>query len=268
MAEFWRDDAFPHLESRRACRTVSCYKPHSHDAVSIGAVDEGRSVFTGASDGPVQLTAKSLVVIPAHRVHACNPVEGRWSYQMLHVDQAWLAERVPEFGTESGRAPRPARVIDEPARYAAFCRLNDLLFSDADLREKEELLVTVLGDLASAPAHIVRSAEVRAADLTLVAPIVEHLRTSNMRVSLGDLARDTGLSRFQLVRRFREVTGLPPIAWQINERVIRARHRLRGGSGLAELADDLGFADQSHFHRVFKQHTGVTPGEYRARATH
>ncbi|MFQ6227725.1 helix-turn-helix domain-containing protein [Nocardia sp. NPDC002869] len=64
-----------------------------------------------------------------------------------------------------------------------------------------------------------------------------------MQVSLGDLVQDTGLSRFQLVRRFRDVTGLPPLAWQINERIIRARSRLRAGCGLAEVSNDLGFAD-------------------------
>ncbi|MFQ6227726.1 AraC family ligand binding domain-containing protein [Nocardia sp. NPDC002869] len=149
-AEFWRSDALPFLESRRACPTVSCYKPHSHDAVSIGAVDEGRSVFTGAPEGPVQLTAKNLVVIPAYRVHACNPVEGRWSYQMLHVDEAWLAGSLPELGVG---ADRPVRVIDEPGRYAAFCHLNEVLFSAVDLREKKELLVTVLDEILTAPAQ-------------------------------------------------------------------------------------------------------------------
>ncbi|MEV0110141.1 AraC family transcriptional regulator [Nocardia sp. NPDC050799] len=264
QAEFWRSDALPFLESRRACRTVSCYKPHSHDAMSIGAVDEGRSVFTGAPEGPVQLTAKSLVVIPAYRVHACNPVEGRWSYQMLHVDEAWLAGSLPELGMG---ADRPVRVIDEPGRYAAFCHLNEVLFADVDLREKEELLVTVLGEILTAPAHILAGTGVGAADLAIVAPILEHLRTSNMQVSLGDLVRDTGLSRFQLVRRFRDITGLPPIAWQINERIIRARSRLRAGYDLAEVSNDLGFADQSHFHRIFRSRTGVTPGAYRAGTT-
>ncbi|MGW5385094.1 AraC family transcriptional regulator [Nocardia sp. NPDC003963] len=266
-AEFWRDDALPFLESRRACRTVSCYKPHSHDSVSIGAVDEGRSVFTGAPGGPVQLTAGSVVVIPAHRVHACNPVDGRWSYQMLHVDEAWLTESLPELGIGADRTARPVRIIDEPGRYTAFCHLNEVLFADADLREKEELLVTVLDEILTAPARIVAGPKTRASDSTVVAPILEHLRTSNMQVSLGDLVLGTGLSRFQLVRRFRAVTGLPPIAWQINERIIRARSRLRAGCGPAEVAGDLGFADQSHFHRIFKLRTGVTPGEYRAGTT-
>jgi AraC-like DNA-binding protein len=32
---------------------------------------------------------------------------------------------------------------------------------------------------------------------------------------------------------------------------------------LAEIANDLGFADQSHFIRHFRELTGVTPARYR-----
>jgi AraC-like DNA-binding protein len=32
---------------------------------------------------------------------------------------------------------------------------------------------------------------------------------------------------------------------------------------LARIAYEAGFADQSHFTRAFRRHTGVTPGRYR-----
>ncbi|MBE0594836.1 MAG: helix-turn-helix transcriptional regulator [Gemmatimonadales bacterium] len=46
---FWRDPALPFVESRRACRSRACYKPHSHPTYSIGAVDDGTSAFTGVA---------------------------------------------------------------------------------------------------------------------------------------------------------------------------------------------------------------------------
>lgn len=71
------------------------------------------------------------------------------------------------------------------------------------------------------------------------------------------------LSRFQLIRAFRRVTGLTPHAWHMDQRIQQARRELRGGQPLATLAHALGFADQSHFQRVFKAHTATTPGHYR-----
>ena len=63
--QFLRDPALPHVESRRACHSRACYRPHSHPTYSIGAVDEGASVFTGAPDGPVRLAPGTLVFLPA-----------------------------------------------------------------------------------------------------------------------------------------------------------------------------------------------------------
>ncbi|HWV76460.1 MAG TPA: helix-turn-helix domain-containing protein [Isoptericola sp.] len=48
-----------------------------------------------------------------------------------------------------------------------------------------------------------------------------------------------------------------------NDRVTAARAMLRAGRPLAETAYELGFADQSHFHRVFRAHVAATPGVYR-----
>jgi AraC-like DNA-binding protein len=57
---------------------------------------------------------------------------------------------------------------------------------------------------------------------------------------------------------------MTPHAWQVNQRVNLARDRLRAGEAIAEVAYGLGFADQSHFQRVFKAHAAVTPARYRA----
>lgn len=82
-------------------------------------------------------------------------------------------------------------------------------------------------------------------------------------VSLADLATCTGMDRYAMIRAFRNATGLTPHAWQLNRRINLARERLGQGQPLAEVAHALGFADQSHFQRLFKAHAGVTPGRYR-----
>ncbi|MGI3335678.1 helix-turn-helix domain-containing protein, partial [Acinetobacter baumannii] len=46
----------------------------------------------------------------------------------------------------------------------------------------------------------------------------------------------------------------------------QAREQLKQGVPLAELAVNLGFSDQSHFHKAFKAHTGVTPRQFQLAA--
>ena len=63
-------------------------------------------------------------------------------------------------------------------------------------------------------------------------------------------------------QRFRH-RGLPPHAWLQQRRLEQARALLRDGCAPLSVALQLGFADQSHLTRQFKQVYGVGPGEYR-----
>jgi AraC-like DNA-binding protein len=52
-------------------------------------------------------------------------------------------------------------------------------------------------------------------------------------------------------------------------RVTEARRLLlHSNKSLAQVAAELGFSDQSYFTKVFKQHTGMTPSEYRRQRQH
>lgn len=81
-------------------------------------------------------------------------------------------------------------------------------------------------------------------------------------VSLADLERVAGLTRFHLVRSFAARYGLPPHAYQVQLRLAAARRLIRAGLPLAQVAAEAGFADQSHLGRHFKRVWGVTPGRY------
>ena len=74
-----------------------------------------------------------------------------------------------------------------------------------------------------------------------------------------------GLSRFELVRRFRAQNGITPHAFQIDLRVEHARRLLAAGVAPAEVAAECGFADQPHLSRVFKRAVGRDPGPLRPR---
>jgi len=77
---------------------------------------------------------------------------------------------------------------------------------------------------------------------------------------LEALARAQRRHRTTLVKQFARRYGLPPQAWLRNWRVARARVLLRDGLPLAQAAHAVGFADQAHLTRVFKQVYGSTPG--------
>jgi AraC-like DNA-binding protein len=83
-------------------------------------------------------------------------------------------------------------------------------------------------------------------------------------VTLADLARTSGLSRFQVLRGFAKATGFTPHAYLMQRRIDLARHLIANGSALADAAATSGFADQSHMTRLFVRKYGVSPGAYAA----
>jgi AraC family transcriptional regulator len=97
---------------------------------------------------------------------------------------------------------------------------------------------------------------------TVIEYIHEHL---DAELSLDHLAAVAHVSPYHFARLFKHSTGLPPHQYVIACRIERAKELLRGRDRLplAEVATEVGFADQSHFTRHFKRLVGVTPRRFR-----
>jgi len=86
------------------------------------------------------------------------------------------------------------------------------------------------------------------------------------RLTLAELAREAGLSRFQLIRGFARATGLTPHAYILQQRMALARQLIVSRHDLAEVALLTGFYDQSHLTQYFVRQFGVTPRRYVCRS--
>lgn len=79
-------------------------------------------------------------------------------------------------------------------------------------------------------------------------------------LSLSELAALVQMSPFYFARLFKESTGLAPHQFVIRCRVERAKELLmQGHLAIADVATEVGFANQSHLTRHFKRIVGVTP---------
>lgn len=78
-------------------------------------------------------------------------------------------------------------------------------------------------------------------------------------VRIEGLADEVGWSRKRLWSRFHSQIGLPPKRASMLVRFDHAVHRLVAGEGVALVAAESGYADQSHLHRDVMALTGVTP---------
>jgi AraC family transcriptional regulator len=84
------------------------------------------------------------------------------------------------------------------------------------------------------------------------------------KVSLNDLAQTCGLSRGYFAHAFKTSTGVTPFQWLMRRRIERAKELLlRSSKPIEEIAEECGFADQSHLTRKFAHAIGTTPGRWR-----
>jgi transcriptional regulator of acetoin/glycerol metabolism/AraC-like DNA-binding protein len=83
-------------------------------------------------------------------------------------------------------------------------------------------------------------------------------------IDLATLAAIAGLSMHHFAREFKQSAGIAPHHYLIRKRVERAQNMLAHTDlSLSEIAYAVGFSDQSHLARHFRQMLGITPGQFR-----
>ncbi|OTA19836.1 AraC-family transcriptional regulator [Xenorhabdus beddingii] len=251
------------IELRSSKDSKACYGKHTHKEFSIGAVDGGHSVYFN-SNTERRIQTGSLVIVNPLEVHSCNPApDTNWSYKMLYVCPKWLGyvqsmvtgEEVTNF------IPFPINYTDDAELYVQFQALANTIIHDRDNMKTEEESIAFFSRLFSQSYS--RPLE-KAVLKNNISKAYEYL-CDNFRsnISVKDIAVHSELSEYHLIHAFRKTYGITPHAMQIAMRINEAKLLLKQGMKIASVATDLGFNDQSHFHRHFKKLVAATPAEYK-----
>ena len=176
---------------------------------------------------------------------------------VVDVDAAWQA-----------RARLHAPVLEQSAAFTGgfVIHLAHRLHGEFRLRDEVSRLAIesiTLGVLAEAS---------RCATRTNSRPVPAWLRQARALVEahfaqplpLTDVARRVGVHPVHLARTFRRVHQMTFAGYVRHVRIEFARRELAASvASLGDIAAAAGFCDQSHFSRLFKRTTGLTPAEYR-----
>jgi AraC family transcriptional regulator len=84
---------------------------------------------------------------------------------------------------------------------------------------------------------------------------------------LERMAAEAGVTPTHFIRIFKKASGLTPHQYVMRTRMDRAQQMLASSDlTVAQIAEALGFASQSHFTRAFRSFTRQTPGDFRRRS--
>ena len=176
---------------------------------------------------------------------------------IVDVDDGWYA-----------RARQHAPVLAQSAAFGSgfVVHLAHRLYGEFRLRDEVSRLAIesiALGVLAEASRRVARAGERRLPQwLQRARALVE--RHFAEPLPLAAVAGHVGVHPVHLARTFRRCYDTTFASYVRHVRVEFARRELVGSAAsLSDIAIAAGFCDQSHFTRLFKRHTGLTPAEYR-----
>lgn len=242
-----------------------CFDPHVHDSYAIAVLEEGaeRYRYRGAEH---LAAAGSFALLNPDEVHTGSRAsEQGWRYRVFYPHPQQFRDLLAELELPHASAPMFHGSVHGDADLVGALLLLHRQLEDPQVPalQRQTLWREVMLPLLQRHARIPEAREA-GREPQAVARAKELLAASLAAPpSLEQLAATVNLSPFHFARVFRRATGLPPHAWLKQRRLEQARALLRAGCAPLVVAMQLGFADQSHLSRQFKQSYGVSPGEYR-----
>jgi len=243
--------------------TNHAFARHSHEQYGIGVIHQGAQKSLSGR-GQVEAGPGDIITVNPGEVHDGMPIgdAGR-SWRMLYFDPAIISEAIDDMHEAATKTREFIRPVMSDANVATvFQRLFAIMKTgNSPELQREELLLQLLPTITRERNEQDGSSQAFAA-IHRARSLIDDAPT--IPVTLADLARTSGLSRFQVLRGFVKATGFTPHGYLMQRRIDFARRLIANGSPLADAAATSGFADQSHMTRLFVRKYGLSPGAYAA----
>lgn len=259
-ARFRRPAHLPGVELVTVSYRNRAFPMHTHAEYVIGTVMKGaeRLVVRGSSH---LVSRGSVLHLHPEEAHSNASIgAGVLCYRVFYLAPPSIIPYLDdEAGTEelcfSGAASR------HPPLASILARGHEQLCRDGLGRlEQESGLAAIVDALTARRSSRARSSRDGGQAIRFARAWIDaHFKES---FGLREVAAAAGLSVFRLGHLFKDVVGLSPIAFRNQRRVNEARSLLLRGWPIADVAAEVGFADQSHLTRQFQRIVGTSPLRY------
>lgn len=229
--------------------------------------DDMSSISATTGNGTHQL-ARAIFVPAGMELKTCFSKPLRFAHLDIHMDYSWAVQFL------SAALPRSMamQVLEKPAERNDITDIEPLarlLVEEIRNPTRHALFAESLANcLISGVLDIDQrridtgNARLTAAQMRKVASRFE--ASGGRRLSTSQMAGAVNLSESWFSLVFKNTTGMSPYQWQLNKRVDQVRGLLTETDlSVADIADRLGFSDQAHLTRAFRQLVGQTPASWR-----
>lgn len=261
-------DLVPYQYGREYCRPGYSFGPAKRNHYLFHYVISGKGTLVSQDEQGNSVThalhgGQGFMIFP-HQVNTyMADEEDPWVYTWIEFDGVRVGDLLELIGLT------PATPVHDPSTESLRALLEqEMLFLSTRL---EVPVLQLIGHLYLFMDALVRSAPTTSAAAPFK-PNDPHVQAAlefidhnyGEDISVADVARSTGLNPSYFGKLFKEATGKTPQQYLIAYRMSKATDLLKFTSmSIAEVGVAVGYPNQLHFSRAFKNVNGHSPREWR-----
>lgn len=255
-------DAELKLEAYHFEGIMQKFPNHFHEYYVIGFIESGHR-YLSCKNKEYTIEPGDLLLFNPGDNHTCEQCDGRTlDYRCINIQRETMSRAVFEITGESYLPYFTEQVVFHSELVPLLKELHLMIMQEEkDFRKEEffyfllEQLIEEYTDQEIPLPKLEKNTENEA--------VCEFLKQNYMNnITLNDLSKLTGLSKYYLLRSFTKQEGISPYSYLITLRINMAKKLLEQGASPIDAALRTGFADQSHFSNFFKKQIGLTPRQY------
>ncbi len=234
--------------------------PHSQEEVEMMFFYQTSGGVYHCAGNDYTISGNDLIIVNPHEIHSCTNWGDPCTATCLIVNTKKMI--LPALSSMHFRN----RVSYDPVVRRIFNDIRTLMFSDKSNTVKDCLFTSLIYELfarlvQAGNTYLPKKAKVKPEFYDVLAHINANIGT---KLRLRDLAEIAHLSTDRFSHLFKEITGMSPVEYIINERINKACELLTNTSlSTTKIASECGFCTSSYFTQKFSQYMKVTPTEYR-----
>lgn len=255
---------------------------HNHDFLEIYIFLDGNVTYY-IEEKAYDLCAEDIIVIPPGKMHrpVISDAEAVYERIVLWVDLNYLNS----IDDCNNSLINIINRIEQDKSYLVNITHSDFKFLtkvieklkklSQDNESNHQLLMKSYVSIAISQLNqVVNSADsltqqmAASGKLDIIPEIIEYINDNlQEKLTLDDICNNFFISKFHLIRKFKEYTNATLYDYIIAKRIILAKKLIRAGVSATDACQQCGFTDYSNFYKAFILKTGMTPAKFKSYRT-
>lgn len=266
---FMQDAIYPVIGNQRSfpfyLTGVGISSPENH-IIRKNGLRSHQILFTREGEGQLQAGGQSLrlkegsvfYIMPGIP-HEYYPVDGRWT-------TCWVVFQGNSLQQLMQDLEFPSFLCREVPDIQQISRLFENIYASAGnpLRGNEKCSLLIYEYIMTVRRALLFDTGDTCPNSVIDAGLIFMNEHYDRDISLGELASLCHISPQHFCRVFRLATGMRPMEYLTQKRMLEAKVLLCNTSqSIAEISRQTGYEDPAYFGMVFKKHEGISPSQYR-----